>query len=456
MAYIQLKTKIPGPRSVALQERRAQAVTKALGQANAVAIASAQGALVTDVDGNTLIDLAGGIGMMAVGHNHPKVVQAIQEQVTQVIHPCALMVNFEGYPALAERLNALTPGDFPKKTILANGGAEAVENAVKIARSYTGRQGVIVFEGAYHGRTNLTMSMTSKYGLFKKGFGPFASEIYRLPFPNAYRPPAGMDSDAWTEWCCWNLENALVAQVDGSALAAIVIEPVLGEGGLVPVPAKFLQKIREICTRVGAVMIADEIQSGSGRTGKLYAIEHSGVIPDMVVSAKSLGAGMPISAVTGRAEIMDAPHLGGVGSTYGGSPVACAAALAVLDILTEPGFLERAQTVERVVREVWEPLRGELPIGDIRGIGAMMAVEFVKDPETREPWMEIIAAAVPVAVSKGVLLMRAGLYSNCVRFLPALDIPEDMLREGLQAVVEAVRETYQKMQAEQPKEKALA
>lgn len=442
MPHINLKTEIPGPGSLALQQRRAHAMSRALGQAAGVAVKSARGSLVTDVDGNTFIDLAGAIGMMVVGHNHPRVVEAVQRQAAELIHPSALVVNFEAYPALAERLNALTPGDFPKKTLLANGGAEAIENAVKISRAYTGRPGVMVFEGGYHGRTNLTMSMTSKYSLFKKGFGPFAGEVHRLPFPNPYRAPEGLTGEQWVDWCCWNLDNALTAQVDGSDLACIVIEPVLGEGGFVATPAKFLRRIRELCDRTGAVMIADEIQSGSGRTGRLWAIEHTGVVPDLVVSAKGLGAGMPISAVTGRAEILDAPHVGGVGSTYGGSPVACAAALAAVDILTEPGFLERAQTVERVVREVWEPLRGELPIGDIRGIGAMMAVEFVKDPVTQVPWAELVAAAVPLAVQRGVLLMRAGLYSNCLRFLPALDIPEDMLREGLIATADAVREAY--------------
>jgi 4-aminobutyrate aminotransferase/(S)-3-amino-2-methylpropionate transaminase len=450
MPHIHLQTEIPGPQSVALQKRRAAAVSSALAQANPVAVRTARGSLVTDVDGNTFIDLAGGIGMMAVGHNHPAVVEAVRAQAAELLHPCALVTNFEAYPALAERLNALTPGDFPKKTLLANGGAEAVENAVKLARAYTGRAGVIVFEGAYHGRSNLTMSMTSKYSLFKKGFGPFAGEVYRLPFPNPYRAPEGLTAEQWVDWCCWNLENALTAHIDGSALACIVIEPVLGEGGFIPTPAKFLQKIREVCDRTGAVMIADEIQSGSGRTGRLYAIEHAAVVPDLLVSAKSLGAGLPISAVTGRAEIMDAPHLGGVGSTYGGSPVACAAALAVLDVLTEPGFLERGQTVERVIREVWEPLRGELPIGDVRGVGAMMAVEFVKDPGTKEPWPELVAASVPLAVKRGVLLIRAGLYSNCIRFLPALDIPEDMLREGLEAVVEAVREAHRTMREPVP------
>lgn len=442
MPHIQLKTEIPGPNSRALQQRRAGAISSALGQANPVAAASARGAFVTDVDGNTLIDLACGIGMMAVGHNHPAVVAAVRAQAEQAIHPGALVVNFEAYPALAEQLNARTPGDFPKKTLLGNGGAEAVENAVKLARSYTGRQGVIVFEGAYHGRTNLTMSMTSKYGLFKKGFGPFAGEVYRLPFPNPYRAPEGLSAEGWTEWCCWNLDNALTAHIDASALACVVIEPVMGEGGFIPTPHAFLRKIRELCDRTGAVMIADEIQSGSGRTGRLFAIEHSGVVPDIVISAKSLGAGLPISAVTGRAEIMDAPHLGGVGSTYGGSPLACAAALAVLDILT-PEFMAQGQRVERIVRETFEPLRGELPIGDIRGVGAMMVVEFVKDAQTKEPWMELVAAAVPLAVRRGVLVIRAGLYSNCLRFLPPLDIPEDALREALGAVVEALKEAYE-------------
>ncbi|MDN5769277.1 MAG: aminotransferase class III-fold pyridoxal phosphate-dependent enzyme [Microlunatus sp.] len=449
MPHIKLETEIPGPRSVALQQRRAAAISSALAQSNGLAVQSARGSLVTDVDGNTLIDLAGAIGMMAVGHNHPRVVEALQRQAAELIHPSALVVNFEAYPALAERLNALTPGDFPKKTLLANGGAEAVENAVKISRAYTGKPGVMVFEGGYHGRTNLTMSMTSKYGLFKKGFGPFAGEVHRLPFPNRYRAPEGLTSEQWVDWCCWNLDNALTAQVDASDLACIVIEPVQGEGGFIPAPAKFLRKIREVCDRTGAVMVADEIQSGSGRTGRLYAIEHTDVVPDLVVSAKALGAGIPISAVTGRAEIMDAPHVGGVGSTYGGSPVACAAALAVLDVLDEPGFLEQGQTVERVVREVWEPLRGELPIGDVRGIGAMMAVEFVRDPVTKEPWMELVADAVPLAVQRGVLLMRAGLYSNCLRFLPALDIGEDVLREGMIATADAVREAYQVARAKE-------
>ncbi|MDW8426013.1 MAG: aminotransferase class III-fold pyridoxal phosphate-dependent enzyme [Meiothermus sp.] len=443
MPYIQLKTPIPGPKSQELQSRRAAAVTAALAQANPIAVRKAHGSLVEDVDGNTFIDLAGGIGVLAVGHTPAGVVEALKAQADELLHMCSIVANYEPYVAVCEALNRLTPGDFPKKTLLANGGAEAVENAVKFARRYTGRPGIIVFEGAYHGRTNLTMAMTSKWGLFKKGFGPFAPEVYRLPVPNLYRTPEGMTEEEWVDWCGWNLENALTAHIDPSALAAIVIEPVIGEGGFIPVPHKFLRKIREVCDAAGAVMIADEIQSGSGRTGRLWAIEHSGVVPDLIISAKSLGAGMPISAVTGRAEILDAPHVGGVGSTYGGNPLACVAALEALKILTSPGFLDKAQHIERMVRETFEPLKAEIPVlGDVRGVGAMMVLEFVKDPKTKEPWQEFAMETIKLASRRGVILIRAGLYTNCIRFLPALDIPEDMLREALLVVAGAIRETY--------------
>jgi 4-aminobutyrate aminotransferase / (S)-3-amino-2-methylpropionate transaminase / 5-aminovalerate transaminase len=443
MPHIKLNTPIPGPQSRALQERRAKAVSGALGQANPIAVKRAHGSLVEDVDGNTLIDLAGGIGVLGVGHTPKEVVDAVKAQADDLLHMCSIVANYEPYVELCEVLNDLTPGDFAKKTLLSNGGAEAVENAVKYARRFTGRQGIMVFEGAYHGRSNLTMSMTSKYNLFKKGFGPFAPEIYRLPMPNLYRTPKGMSEADYLEWSCWNLENALTAHVDGTGLAAIVIEPVLGEGGFIPVPHAFLKKIREICDKTGAVMIADEIQSGFGRTGKVFAIEHSGVIPDMVISAKSLGAGMPISAVTGRAEIMDSPHVGGVGSTYGGNPLACVAALEAIKIITKPATLEAANRVERIIREVFEPLKKELPmLGDVRGHGAMMVIEFVKDRVTKEPWPEIVPEIVKRSFEQGVILIRAGLYTNCIRFLPALEIPEDQLREALDAIVIAARAAH--------------
>jgi 4-aminobutyrate aminotransferase / (S)-3-amino-2-methylpropionate transaminase / 5-aminovalerate transaminase len=443
MPHIKLNTPIPGPQSKTLQERRVKAVSGALGQANPIAVKRAHGSLVEDVDGNTLIDLAGGIGVLGVGHTPKEVVNAVKAQADDLLHMCSIVANYEPYVELCEVLNALTPGDFAKKTLLSNGGAEAVENAVKYARRFTGRQGIMVFEGAYHGRSNLTMSMTSKYNLFKKGFGPFAPEIYRLPMPNLYRTPKGMSEADYLEWSCWNLENALTAHVDGTGLAAIVIEPVLGEGGFIPVPHAFLKKIREICDKTGAVMIADEIQSGFGRTGKVFAIEHSGVIPDVVISAKSLGAGMPISAVTGRSEIMDSPHVGGVGSTYGGNPLACVAALEAIKIITKPETLAAANRVERVIREVFEPLKLELPmLGDVRGHGAMMVIEFVKDRVTKEPWPEIVPEIVKRSFERGVILIRAGLYTNCIRFLPALEIPEDQLREALDAIVIAARAAH--------------
>lgn len=441
MSYIKLNTEIPGPNSQALLARRQQAVSGALFQAVPIAVQRASGSLVEDVDGNILIDLVGGIGALAVGHAPASVVEAVREQAQAYLHVCSIIANYEPYVALCETLNQLTPGDFPKKTLLSNGGAEAVENAVKIARAYTKRSAVMVFEGAYHGRTNLTMAMTSKYGLFKKGFGPFAPEVYRLPAPNLYRTPTGMSEDDYLAWCIWNLENALIAQIDPSALAAVVIEPVLGEGGFIPMPAPFLQKIRALCDAHGVVMIVDEIQSGFGRTGKLFATEHSSVVPDLVVSAKSLAAGMPLSAVTGRAEILDAPHLGGVGSTYGGNPVACAAALEAVKHISKPQTLAAARRVEQVVREVFEPLQQKWEmIGDVRGLGAMMAVEFVRDKWSKAPLPEASVELMGRCIERGVMVMRAGLYGNCVRFLPQLDIPEDQLREALAVVAGVVQE----------------
>jgi 4-aminobutyrate aminotransferase / (S)-3-amino-2-methylpropionate transaminase / 5-aminovalerate transaminase len=448
MGQIQLKTALPGPNSQALQARRAAAVSSALGQANPVAIKRARGSMLEDVDGNMLIDLAGGIGTLAVGHAPESVRAALHAQVDEYLHICSIVANYEPYVELCEKLNSLTPGDFAKKTLLSNGGAEAVENAVKFARRFTGRAGIIVFEGAYHGRSNLTMAMTSKYSLFKKGFGPFAPEIYRLPLPNLYRTPKGMSQDDYLEWSCWNLENALVAHIDGSALAAIVIEPIVGEGGFIPVPKKFLEKIREVCDKTGAIMIADEIQSGSGRTGKMYAIEHSGVIPDLLISAKSLGAGLPISAVTGRAEILDSPHVGGAGSTYGGNPLACVAALESLKILTSQAAKDGAANVERIVREIFEPMQLEIPIlGDVRGVGGMMCLEFVHDQASKEPWMEIVPQIVKGCLEGGVILLRAGLYTNCIRFLPEVTIPEATLREALEVVAGAIRQVYKANQA---------
>jgi len=436
MSYIRLNTEVPGPRAKDILARRAAAVPSGLGRATDVVVERADGGLVFDVDGNTFIDLAGGIGMLAVGHSPAPVVEAIQRQAEKYIHPCALVATYEPYVELAELLNELAPGDFPKKSIFANSGAEAVENAVKLARKFTGRSTIICFEGGYHGRTLLTLSLTSKYGLFKSGFGPFAPEIVRLPVPNVYRTPAGMTPDEYVDFGIQQLENAMIAQVDPSAVAAILIEPVQGEAGFLPVPPRFLHRIRELATQHNIVMIADEVQCGSGRTGRLFAVEHYGIVPDMIVSAKSLGAGMPIGAVTGRAEIMDSAHLGGVGSTYGGSPLACVAAIEALKMIRSPEFLAHANRLGNVMREVLEGWKRRWPlVGDVRGLGPMMLVELVADRETKAPLAPVdTLAIVRRAVANGVLLIRAGLFSNCIRFLPPLNMPEEMLREGLEAV----------------------
>jgi 4-aminobutyrate aminotransferase/(S)-3-amino-2-methylpropionate transaminase len=327
-----------------------------------------------------------------------------------------------------------------KRQILANSGAEAVENSVKLSRKFTGRPAIVCFEGGYHGRTLLTLSLTSKYALFKSGFGPFAPEIVRLPIPNVFRTPDGMTEEQYVDFAIRQLENAFVAQVDPSAVAAVIIEPVQGEAGFIPVPPRFLTRVRELCDTHGMIMIADEVQCGLGRTGRLFAVEHYGIVPDLVVTAKALGAGMPIAAVTGRAEIMDAAHLGGIGGTFGGSPVACAAAIEALNIIRQPAFLAHARRLGDVMREVMNEWKDRWSmVGDVRGLGPMMLAEFVRDRGTKEPSTpDETLQIVRQAVANGVVVMRAGLHSNCVRLLPPLTMPEDMLREGLNAVGRAI------------------
>lgn len=439
MATINLVTEIPGPRSREIVKRREAAISQGASKLTPIAVAHAQGAAVTDVDGNTLLDFAGGIGMMAVGHNHPGVVSAIRQQADQLVHMCAIVGTYEPLVEVAELLNEITPGDYQKKSTLVNSGAEAVEAAVKIARAYTGRSAVIVFEGAYHGRTNMTMSMTSKYALFKKGFGPFATEVYRLPFPNLYRRPAGVSEEDYINWHLWNLENALVAQVDPSAVAAIVVEPIQGEGGFIPAPAPFLHKIRELCTQYNIVMVADEIQCGFGRTGRLFASEHYDLVPDLITTGKSMAGGTPLAAVTGRADIMDAPHPGGLGGTYSGSPLACAAAVQAINAIRQPEFLTRANQIGDHIRQTLNALYNDVPfIGDVRGVGPMLALETVKTRETKEPDSSVTQAITAETLKRGLITIRAGLYSNCVRFLPPLNMTDEQLEEGLAVFSDAV------------------
>jgi 4-aminobutyrate aminotransferase/(S)-3-amino-2-methylpropionate transaminase len=439
---IRIRTEIPGPRSREIVARREAAVPNGLYKAHQIAVESASGALVTDVDGNTFIDFIGGIGVLNAGHCPPEVVAAVQAQAAKLLHFSALVGTYDSYVELCERLNDAVPISGPCKTILANSGAEGVENAIKISRAATGRQAIIAFEGAYHGRTLMTLSLTSKYA-FKKTFGPFAPEIYRAPFPSAYR--MGLSEGEAVELCWEAFERLLVAQVGPEAVAAVIIEPVQGEGGFIPTPPEFMRRLREFCTRNGNVLIADEVQCGFGRTGTLFAIEQMGVEPDILVSAKSIAAGLPLSSTTGRAALMDRSHVGGIGGTYGGNPLACVAAIEVLKWMrgggaTHASPLHRARAIGQAICERATAWKQEMRlIGDVRGLGAMIAIELVKDRATRDPAADEVLAVVTHCAERGLLTMRAGLYANCLRLLMPLVITDDQLQEGLDVLEDGLR-----------------
>lgn len=434
---IELKTEIPGPASRALVARRENAVAAGLYKAHPIAVEKANGALVTDVDGNTLIDFVGGIGVLNVGHCPEEVVNAIKAQADKLLHFCALVGTYEPYVALCEKLNALVPISGSCKTILANSGAEGVENAIKIARAATGRPAVIAFEGGYHGRTLLTLTLTSKYA-FKKTFGPFVPEIYRAPFPSAYR--MGVDEETASQQCIQAVERMLVAQIGPEALAAIIIEPVQGEGGFIPVPKSFMRYLRALCDKHGIVLIADEVQCGFGRTGTLFAMAQQDVEADLLVSAKSIAAGLPLAAVTGRAHLMDKAHLGGIGGTYGGNPLACVAALEVIEQLQHGPLLARAHEVgARVMARGKRWMQDLQQVGDVRGQGAMLAIELVKDRQSREPIPDDTLRVIQYCLEHGVICMRAGLYANCIRLLMPLVITDAQLEEGLDVLDAGLR-----------------
>jgi 4-aminobutyrate aminotransferase/(S)-3-amino-2-methylpropionate transaminase len=419
---------IPGPKSAALMERRKAAVARGPFHGTPVFAASAHGALITDVDGNEFIDLAAGIGVVNVGHTAEPVVVAIREQAGKLIHGSFNVTPYEGYVLLCERLNALTPGTFAKKSFLANSGAEAVENAVKIARARTGRPALVCFEHAYHGRTYMAMTLTAKFKPYKTGFAPFCSDVYRAPFPYPYR---GIDADQAFAGFEEAVESAGADQV-----AAVIIEPVLGEGGFLPAPPEFLKKISAFCARRGIVVIADEIQSGFGRTGTLFASEQLGFVPDLLCAAKGLAGGMPLSSVTGRAEMMDAPVEGGIGGTFGGNPVAVAAALAVTGMLEDGSFLKRARELGARIEKTLSRWATESPlVGEARGLGPMRAVELVKDKASKEANPEAAKKLVKYCYEHGVVILTAGTYGNCVRLLPPLCITDEQLDAAL-AVME--------------------
>jgi 4-aminobutyrate aminotransferase/(S)-3-amino-2-methylpropionate transaminase len=429
---IELKTAIPGPRSIELGARLEQAVSGTLALTFPVFAADSLGVTITDVDGNTFIDFTGGVGCLNVGHSHPQVVAAAQEQLERFSHTDFGIVPYEIYVTLAERLLAHAPFTGHGKAAFFNAGTEAVENAVKLARVYTGRPAVIAFEGAFHGRTLLSLTLTSKTHPYKAGLGPFAPEVYRSAFPYEYH---GIGTQAALD----ALEQTLDSEVAAESVAAIVIEPVLGEGGFVPAPAEFLRGVRRICDENGIVLVADEVQTGFGRTGRFFAIEHSGVEPDLVVIAKSIAMGLPLSGVLGRAEIMDAGEPGAMGGTYVGNPVAQAAALAVLDVIDEEGLIERSAAVGETIHArmlAWQERWSE--IGDVRGLGSMLAIELVADRGTKEPAPKLAATVIEAALTRGLLLISCGAYGNCIRVLVPLVVTDAELDEALGVWEEAL------------------
>ena len=429
---IELRTAIPGPRSREILERERHAVARPLVVHAPVVAAEASGSTITDVDGNVFLDFVGGVGVLNVGHNHPRVVQAIHEQVDRFLHTDFTVVPYELYVSLAERLGALVPISGETRGAFFNAGTEAVENAIKLARLRTGRHAVIAFEGAFHGRTLLALSMTSRTHPYKTGLGPFAPEVYRAPFPSQYRGPDPEDALA-------ALQRMLTTHVGADQVAAIVFEPQQGEGGFVPADPTFVRGLRGICDEHGILLVADEVQTGFGRTGRMFAMEHFDVEVDLLVLAKSIADGLPLSGVIGRAEIMDDPHAGAIGGTFIGNPVALAAANAVLDIFEEEALVERAAAVGDVIRGRMLGWQERWPqIGDVRGLGAMLAIELVHDPETKAPAPDLAAAVIYEALGRGLILLKAGVYGNCIRALCPLTIPDAQLDEGLDVWEEAL------------------
>ncbi|MFC8585495.1 4-aminobutyrate--2-oxoglutarate transaminase [Streptomyces sp. NPDC057217] len=423
-------TAIPGPKSQELQARRLDAVAGGVGSTLPVFTKRAGGGIIEDVDGNRLIDFGSGIAVTSVGASAEAVVRRASAQLQDFTHTCFMVTPYEGYVEVCEALAELTPGDHAKKSALFNSGAEAVENAVKIARSYTKRQAVVVFDHGYHGRTNLTMALTSKNMPYKQGFGPFAPEVYRVPVAYGYRWPTGAEN-CGPEAAAQAIDQ-IGKQIGADNVAAIIIEPVLGEGGFIEPAKGFLPAIAKFANDNGIVFVADEIQSGFCRTGQWFACEDEGVVPDLITTAKGIAGGLPLAAVTGRAEIMDSVHGGGLGGTYGGNPVACAAALGSIETMKELDLNGRAKRIEEVMKARLTAMQEKFPvIGDIRGRGAMIAIELVKDPATKEPYAEAAGALAKACHAEGLLVLTCGTYGNVLRFLPPLVIGEDLLNEGL-------------------------
>jgi 4-aminobutyrate aminotransferase/(S)-3-amino-2-methylpropionate transaminase len=431
-----LVTAIPGPRSQEVLKRRAAAVSAGLGMAFPIVVERAGGGVIVDIDGNSIIDMGSGIAVVNVGNSADRVVKNVQAQVEAFTHTCFTVSPYLGYIEVCEALNRLTPGSHKKKSMLANSGAEALENAIKIARHYTKRQAVVVFEHSFHGRTNLTMGMTAKNMPYKEGFGPFAPEIYRMPMAYPMRWPGGAKACAADalEYVLHKIEKEL----DLKNIAAIVIEPIQGEGGFVIPPKGFLPGLSEFATKHGIIFIADEVQTGFARTGQMFACEDEGVIPDIITTAKGIAGGLPIAGITGRAEIMDSPHVSGLGGTFGGSPISCAAALGSIAMIEEENLIGRAQEIGKIISVSLAAMQAKYPIiGEVRGRGAMQAIEFVI-PGGIEPHPTALNTVLSYCQNEGVLLLSAGTYGNVVRLLPPLVMPENLLREALGVLEKAI------------------
>jgi 4-aminobutyrate aminotransferase / (S)-3-amino-2-methylpropionate transaminase / 5-aminovalerate transaminase len=434
-----VRTDLPGPESVGLMGRRRAEVSAAVSGGNDIYVREAAGAILVDVDGNQLIDFGSGIGVASVGHSHPKVVQAVTTQASGYGHTCFMVSPYDSYVDLCRELNTRTPGDFEKRSVLLNTGAEAVENAVKIARAHTGRPAIIVFDHAYHGRTNLTMAMTAKVQPYKDGFGPFAPEIYRVPMAYPYRWPSGPErcaEEAFAEFA-----SRVHLQVGENHVAAVVLEPIQGEGGFIVPPPGFWKQLRSWCDEHGVVLVADEVQSGFCRTGDWFAVEHEGVVPDLITSAKALGGGLPIAAVTGRADIMDAPVPGGLGGTFGGNPLSCAAALAAIDVMESEDLAGRARQIGEILgRRLGELAASFSQVGEVRGRGAMMAIELVAPDGSRTPDAALAKAIVAGCARRGVVMLSCGSYGNVIRLLPPLVTAFDLVEDAMDVLAEAFAE----------------
>ena len=450
MATIQLRTSIPGPKSTTLADRRLRAVPRGLAHATPVYVAKAEDAVLEDVDGNRYIDFAGGIGCNNVGHRRPSVLSAIREQLDRFLHTCVQVTPYESYVRLAERMNELTPGKFPKKTLFVNSGAEAIENAVKIARAHTGRSGIIAFEDAFHGRTMMTLALTSKTHPYKAGFAPFPGDVYRIPYAYCYRCSYSLTYPSCDLFCARHLEDTFKRVVASEDVAAVIAEPVLGEGGFVAPPPDYFRVLIDICHKHGVLFIADEVQTGFGRTGALFASEHYGIEPDIFVTAKSLGGGLPLAAITGRAEIMDAPQPGGLGGTFGGNPLSCAAALAVLDAFENENENLSARANElgnRFQRRALDWQRRWPVIGDVRGLGAMQAMELVQSADTRLPAADETKQIVQDCYEHGLIILSAGSYSNVIRALMPLVITDAQMDEALVVLESALQTVCERKEA---------